>query len=37
LRLRTSEEAVEDPLLQLELLEMRVEATLIQRSLGDGD
>ncbi|KAF8652610.1 hypothetical protein AX16_004299, partial [Volvariella volvacea WC 439] len=34
LRLRTKEEAREDPLLQIELLEMRVETTLIQRTLG---
>ncbi|GLB37895.1 putative major facilitator superfamily, sugar transporter (TC 2.A.1.1) family protein [Lyophyllum shimeji] len=36
LRLRSWEEAREDPLIQIELLEMRVEATLIQRALGDG-
>ncbi|KAF8058682.1 general substrate transporter [Lyophyllum atratum] len=36
LRLRTPEEAQEDPLLQIELLEMRVEATLVLRALDDG-
>ncbi|KAG6907339.1 hypothetical protein DXG01_009296 [Tephrocybe rancida] len=36
LRLRSSEEAQDDPLLQIELLEMRVETTLVQRALDDG-
>ncbi|KAG6853736.1 hypothetical protein C0991_001870 [Blastosporella zonata] len=36
LRLRSSEEARHDPLLQLELLEMRVETALVQRALDDG-
>ncbi|KAF9443883.1 general substrate transporter [Macrolepiota fuliginosa MF-IS2] len=34
LRLRTPEEAESDPLLQIELLEMKVEATLIQQTSG---
>ncbi|EIM90835.1 uncharacterized protein STEHIDRAFT_72465 [Stereum hirsutum FP-91666 SS1] len=34
LRLRTLEEAETDPLLQIELLEMQVEATLIQQTTG---
>ncbi|THU90675.1 general substrate transporter [Dendrothele bispora CBS 962.96] len=37
LRLRTIEEAEEDPLIQLELLEMRVEATMIHRTLGTAE
>ncbi|GLB37892.1 putative major facilitator superfamily, sugar transporter (TC 2.A.1.1) family protein [Lyophyllum shimeji] len=37
LRLRTSEEAEDDPLLQVELLEMRVEATLVQHAIRDGN
>ncbi|KAG6888375.1 hypothetical protein C0995_008811 [Termitomyces sp. Mi166 len=36
LRSRSLEEARHDPLLQLELLEMRVEMTLVQRALDDG-
>jgi len=36
LRLRTPAEAETDPLLQVELLEMRVETTLIQRTVGTG-
>ncbi|KAF8161635.1 general substrate transporter [Crassisporium funariophilum] len=36
LRLRTPEEAESDPLLQIELLEMRVETELIERTLGAG-
>lgn len=34
LRLRTEVEAASDPLLQIELLEMRTEATLIERTIG---
>ncbi|KAK7472186.1 hypothetical protein VKT23_000308 [Stygiomarasmius scandens] len=37
LRLRTLEEADEDPLIQIELLEMRVEATMIHRTLGTAE
>ncbi|KAF5375573.1 hypothetical protein D9615_009217 [Tricholomella constricta] len=36
LRMRTPEEAQEDPLLQIELLEMRVETTLVKRVIDDG-
>ncbi|KAH0588550.1 hypothetical protein H2248_004380 [Termitomyces sp. 'cryptogamus'] len=36
LRLRSSEEARHDPLLQIELLEMKVETALVQRVLNDG-
>ncbi|CAL1711576.1 unnamed protein product [Somion occarium] len=35
LRLRSSMEADTDPLLQIELLEMRVEAALVEQSIGD--
>ncbi|RDB24830.1 putative glucose transporter rco-3 [Hypsizygus marmoreus] len=35
LRLRTPEEALNDPLLRIELLEMRVETTLVRRSLNE--
>jgi len=35
LRLRSEVEASSDPLLQIELLEMRTEATLIERSIGN--
>ncbi|KAG9317285.1 general substrate transporter [Chiua virens] len=37
LRLRTPEEATRDPLIQLELLEMRVNAALVQRGAGAKD
>jgi len=37
LRLRSESEAVNDPLLQIELLEMRTEATLIEQTIGSPD
>lgn len=36
LRLRTPEEAATDPLLQIELLEMRAEALLVEKTFGHG-
>ncbi|KAE9406147.1 general substrate transporter [Gymnopus androsaceus JB14] len=37
LRLRSMEEAKDDPLIQIEFLEMRVEATMIQRTFGTAE